>query len=147
MFSLLFIHYQWCFIAPTLSNKSKRHANLLTANGVVVYNNLECKSVTQIAHAMDIKDESTLRGWIGKDHSIDDYKKRGAIKGAKCKLTEEQQTQLREWVLSQCNYFIPVKSEDIQMYCLENFDWKPQAPWVSKCCWKNTIRYLFNFYF
>jgi len=87
-----------------------------------MYNNSELRSVRQIAVALDIKHESVLRRWIGKEHTVDEYKKR-ARKEKKEKLTSAQQQEMREWDINQCNNFTPAKIEDIQDHVHNTYHW------------------------
>ena len=117
---------------------ARRHGRQIQRTGETVYKNNIIKSLSELARQMNVK-ISTLSSWMNKDWSKKAVKDRLKKRGKKRTLSEEQEEELLDWVVRKNAKGDPPNADEICDYCADNFEWKPQRPWVSKWAKKHRV--------
>lgn len=115
--------------------KSVSLLNQLESTGTVLYNNNEYTTVAELAKSLNVP-RQTLLGWKGKQWDRKSLKDRLSNRGRKGTLTQEEQSQIRDWIVNRCESFEVTGWKEIAMEVKNRFDWEPQQSWVSKFCKK-----------
>jgi len=78
--------------------KSSTLAKELEEKGSLIYKNVEITSLRQLAQILDIKNESTLRSWKGKNWELEEVKKHLQTHGCPSKLHDDQKAELEIYI-------------------------------------------------